>query len=165
MFSRLRDAAGRARLNWQAIGAIGELIGAIAVVVTLLYISKDIRQNSRSLAIAALRDTTSNWNDLSGMLASSADLADIVVRGNRAIVGLSEAEALRYGAYVQSFFDNVENIRSLVVDYKIDRDMSVLEAIVARRVCIHGYADWWRENTDDYSPAFVAWIERIRTRS
>jgi hypothetical protein len=150
-------------VNWQAIGAIGEVVGAIAVVITLLYVSKDIRQNSRSLAIAALRDTTSNWNQLGGMLATSADLADIVVRGNRAFASLSESEALRYGAYVQSFFDNVENYHSLVVDHQVQRDLAVLATIVARRIVISGYAEWWRANTDDYAPAFVAWIERIRT--
>jgi hypothetical protein len=151
-------------MNWQAIGAIGEVIGAIAVVITLLYVARDIRQNSRSLAIAALRDTTSNWNQLSGLVASSGELADIVARGNRSLASLSEPEALRYGAYVQSFFDNVENLRSLVVDYGIQRDLAVIEAIVARRVVVRGYAEWWRDNTGDYSPAFIAWIEQIRAR-
>src|SRR5215470_9601515 len=100
-------------MNWQAIGAIGEVVGAIAVVATLLYLARDIRQNSRSLAISALRDTTSNWNQWGNMIAASGDLAEIVARGNRALDELSEAEALRYGAFVQSFFDNVETFRSL----------------------------------------------------
>jgi hypothetical protein len=151
-------------VNWQAIGAIGEVVGAIAVVATLLYLARDIRQNSRSLAISALRDTTANWNQWGQMVATSGDLADIVVRGNRALGDLSESEALRYGAFVQSFFDNVEAFRSLVIDHHVDRDLSVLEAILARRLVLPGYQAWWRENTDDYSPGFIRWVEQVRTR-
>jgi hypothetical protein len=151
-------------MNWQAIGAIGEVVGAIAVVATLLYLARDIRQNSRSLAISALRDTTANWNQWGHMIATSADLADIVVRGNRSLASLSECEALRYGAFVQSFFDNVETFRSLVIDHKVDRDLSVLEAILARRIVLPGYDAWWRENTADYSPGFIRWVEQVRAR-
>ena len=31
-------------MNWDAIGAIGEIIGAIAVVSTLFYLAVQIRQ-------------------------------------------------------------------------------------------------------------------------
>ena len=149
-------------MNWDAIGAVGEVIGAIAVVVTLLFVARDIRQNSRSLSIAALRDTTAQWNHWSNMIASSSDLAEIVAKGNRAFSTLSESEKLRYGAYAQSFFDNVESFRSLVVDHKAEKDLDVLVSIVQRRIVIPGFADWWSENTADYDADFVAWIDDLR---
>lgn len=34
-------------MNWDALGAIGELIGAVAVVSTLIYLAIQIRQNTR----------------------------------------------------------------------------------------------------------------------
>jgi hypothetical protein len=42
-------------MNWDAISAIGQIVGAIAVVATLLYLSRDIRGNSRSLAVSTPR--------------------------------------------------------------------------------------------------------------
>ena len=148
-------------MNWDAIGAVGEVVGAVAVVITLLFIARDIRQNSRSLSIAALRDTTAQWNHWSNMIASSSDLADIVAKGNKSLASLSESEKLRYGAYVQSFFDNVESTRSLVVDHNTDKDLDVLISIVERRMNIPGFAAWWGENTSDYDANFVAWIEDL----
>jgi hypothetical protein len=150
-------------MNWDAIGAVGEIVGAIAVVVTLIYVSKEIRQGARSVAIGALRDTTAQWNQWSEMLAGSPDLAAIVTKGNSAYESLTDAESLRYGAYIQSFFDNVESYRVLVRDHKIDKDLDVLESIVARRIVIPGFAAWWSENMDDYSDDFVQWIEHVRT--
>jgi hypothetical protein len=35
-------------MNWEAIGAIGEIVGAIAVVITLLYLSKQIVHSNLS---------------------------------------------------------------------------------------------------------------------
>ena len=151
-------------MQWDAIGAMSEMLGAIAVVTTLLYLTREVRQNARSMSIAALRDTTAQWNQWSEMLATSADLADIVARGNVDYGGLEAREKLRYGAYVQSFFDNVESYRSLAVDHGMDKDMDVLSRIVGRRVTIPGYRSWWRENVDDYAGDFVAWVDEIARR-
>ncbi len=36
-------------LNWDAVGAIAELVGAVAVVASLIYLSAQIRQNTRAV--------------------------------------------------------------------------------------------------------------------
>lgn len=47
-------------MNWDAIGAIGEIVGAGAVVLTLIYLSIQLRQNTealRSTAWQAIQDS------------------------------------------------------------------------------------------------------------
>lgn len=39
-------------MNWDAIGAIGELVGGIAVIGTLIYLASQIRQNTKINASA-----------------------------------------------------------------------------------------------------------------
>ena len=34
-------------MNWDAIGAIAELLGAVGVIASLVYLAGQIRQNSR----------------------------------------------------------------------------------------------------------------------
>ncbi len=36
-------------MNWEAIGAIGEIAGALAVVITLIFLTIQLRQNTRSV--------------------------------------------------------------------------------------------------------------------
>jgi hypothetical protein len=36
-------------VNWEAIGAIGEVVGAVAVVITLLLLLSQLRQNTKAL--------------------------------------------------------------------------------------------------------------------
>jgi hypothetical protein len=149
-------------MTWNELSVVAEIIGAVAIIVTLIYVAKEIRQNSHPLAISALRDTTSQWNEWGTMLATSADLADIDSRGNVDYDSFRDAERLRYGAYVQSFFDNVESYRALVVDHEVEKDIHVLEAIVARRIGTPGFTAWWQANTADYDGDFVAWSDRLR---
>ena len=149
-------------MNWEAIGALGQVLGAVAVVATLLYVAREVRHSGRSLSISALRDTTAQWNHWSQMIATSTDLAEIVSKGNKSYDTLSEIESLRYGAYVQSFFDNVDSYRSLVIDYGIDRDLALLSSIVSRRIQIPGFKAWWAANTADYADNFVSWIEAVQ---
>jgi len=37
-------------LNWEAIGAVGEILGALAVVVTLAYLAAQVRESRKSTA-------------------------------------------------------------------------------------------------------------------
>ena len=148
-------------MNWEAIGAIGEILGAIAVVATLIYLARQIRQNSQAVEIAALRDTTEQWNQWSEVVATSPELAEIVVRGNRSYKQLPDVEALQYGAYVQMFFDCTESYRSLVYEHNVQKDIDVLEAIVGRRISATGFTEWWSENSADYHAEFVEWINSI----
>jgi hypothetical protein len=36
-------------MNWEAIGAIGEIVGATAVVLTLLFLTMQLRQNTKAV--------------------------------------------------------------------------------------------------------------------
>ena len=42
-------------MNWEAVGAVGEILGAIAVLVTLIYLATQIKQHT--LATRALTNS------------------------------------------------------------------------------------------------------------
>ena len=53
-------------MNWDAIGAVGELVGAVAVVVTLVYLASQLRQNTKALRSStyqAFNDSSFSWAD------------------------------------------------------------------------------------------------------
>jgi hypothetical protein len=65
-------------MNWDAIGAIGEVGGAIGVVVTLIYLAGQLQQNTRALRSASYE----HWNDISSSFTDfyaqyAAELSDI----------------------------------------------------------------------------------------
>ena len=44
-------------MNWQAIGAAGEVLGAIAVLLTLIYLTLQIRQNTKATRLQTAQAT------------------------------------------------------------------------------------------------------------
>ena len=51
-------------LNWEAIGAVGEIIGALAVLLTLIYLAMQIRQNTSTNHANALNQILTEINQL-----------------------------------------------------------------------------------------------------
>jgi hypothetical protein len=61
-------------MNWDALGAMGELFGALAVVLTLGYLAVQIRQNSDGMKVAAKLDIEKNFNEYTSYAKSDQAL-------------------------------------------------------------------------------------------
>jgi len=98
-------------LNWDAIGAIGEIVGAIAVVLSLIFLGIQMRQNTRAMeernklersaALDRHTDSVSRWRS---ELARNQQLTEIWYRAIKDEV-LTEQEA----AQVNNIFINFIN--------------------------------------------------------
>ena len=55
-------------MNWEAAGAIGEIIGALSVLITLLFLSFQIRQNTTALQQQSSRESTSSLQQVSATM-------------------------------------------------------------------------------------------------
>ena len=65
-------------MNWEAIGAIGEIIGAIAVFLSLIYLALQIRSNTNVEKAAALREVLDGYVDRNNVLLyQSPELTDM----------------------------------------------------------------------------------------
>lgn len=52
-------------MNWEAIGAIGEAIGGLAVIVTLIYLARQIKSAEKMLRIEIKDRHLTSWADRS----------------------------------------------------------------------------------------------------
>ncbi len=52
-------------MNWDAIGAVGDMVGALAVIVTLAYLALQIRASTRESAANQSSITGRDVSDLS----------------------------------------------------------------------------------------------------
>ena len=60
-------------MNWEAIGASGEIIGAIAVVVSIAYLAYQIRSNTKAMRASASFDATHSWAATNELVMSQTD--------------------------------------------------------------------------------------------
>ena len=87
-------------MNWEAISAIGQIVGAIAVVVSLIYLAREIRTNARSARVASLHDV----NRWLGELVEHPHLAELYYRGIRDFRSLKSADLVRFSALMDQMF-------------------------------------------------------------
>ena len=78
-------------MNWEAIGAIGEILGAAGVIVTLGYLAFQIRQNNRHLAHEAQRARAQAIRE---NVSAMRDYADIFIKDLHGET-LTETESFR----------------------------------------------------------------------
>ena len=83
------------------LGSVGEVIGAVATVATLLYLALQIRANTKQTKLT-------NWGVLAERYmsvyaqSSNFELADVIVRGRIDFNSLNEAEKLAFGHYMEN---------------------------------------------------------------
>src|SRR5215470_6924827 len=51
-------------VNWEAISAIGQIVGALSVVISLIYVAREIRCGTRRVLVAAILAGLSMQNAL-----------------------------------------------------------------------------------------------------
>ena len=90
-------------MNWDAIGAIGEIVGAVAVVASLAYLAVQIRvQNAESRA-AAMHNIAVGFRDSISTFADP-QMAILMSRANSEDNDLSEPELIQLYVGVTKIF-------------------------------------------------------------
>jgi hypothetical protein len=66
-------------MNWDAIGAVGEMIGALAVVVTLVYLALQVRASTKESDANHLSVSSGQFMDVRSRFM---ERADVWIKGN-----------------------------------------------------------------------------------
>ena len=85
-------------MNWEAIGAVGEVGGAIAVVATLVYLAAQIRHSSNSTRASTQASLMSEFNRALGTILAHPHLAEMSAKSRRG-EALNPIEAQQFGAF------------------------------------------------------------------
>ncbi len=97
-------------MNWEALGAIGEIVGAAGVIVTLGYLAVQIRQNTQSVRASAFQEAIRDATQSIDQLGRDADLTRIWFAGMRDFEALAREEQQRFAVYCTSMFRRYEII-------------------------------------------------------
>ena len=90
-------------MNWDAIGAIGEILGAIAVVVSLLYLGTQIRAQNREARVSSVHQIVEAFrNSITAIQDHSK--AEVFIRGASGFESMSESERVQYISIFQGIF-------------------------------------------------------------
>jgi hypothetical protein len=153
-------------MNWEAVGAIAELAGAIGVIVSLVFLAIQIRSNSDNIsqntrALLSSTDISSNQIvlELYGPQANNSELAELTLKGHADYESLSAVEQYRYSMVLLGMFDSHQTFF-----VQVQRDSATQEtwdyyAKTFGELCkLPGVIYWWRQSSGPFNPDFVEYI-------
>ena len=88
-------------MNWDALGAVGEIVGAAAVLATLIYLARQVTHSvnlARAQQNKGLMDSYHGWNEL---IANNPAMAEVLAEATKPRSELSPGQLvqLRHLAY------------------------------------------------------------------
>ena len=95
-------------IDWDVIGAVAETVGAVAVVIPLVYLTIEIRAANKQRELEALRHNWDGINQFCELLAESTERASIVLRGRESTESLSSEESLVFEFLHIRFLNTIE---------------------------------------------------------
>ena len=97
-------------MNWDAISAVAEVVGVIAVVISLVYLAVQVKGNTQQIERAAQANRTQNWQAVTEnfnvwrQMLAMPDNAEIWIRGINDLVDLNRDEKILFNNIANSVF-------------------------------------------------------------
>src|SRR4026208_2014128 len=135
-------------LNWEAISAIGQIVGAFAVVISLIYVAREIRRNARAERLAQM-DTVIRWL---GELVAHPHLTELYYRGIHDFESLEGADLVGFSALLGQGFRILEDSYYLQAEGQLEaRVWHGYKALMRDVIAYPGVQAWWRSRSHWFS--------------
>ena len=141
---------------------LGEFIGGVAVLVTLIYLTTQIRQNTKSVAAAATDSSSQFITAVRQAIFENAEVAHFYHVGLADLERLDEEERLRFRLLMHNVFWALAN------SYKQGKLAGAPEVEIApilagleRIISAPGASWFWREFQHEFDPAFRKEVDLI----
>ena len=96
-------------MNLNDLANLGQSIGAIAVVISLIYVALSIRQNTNAIRAATAQSVHEHYANRYNSFASDETLSQIAIKGLKDYGSLSEMEKARFVALFMAFLSYGQN--------------------------------------------------------
>lgn len=97
-------------MNWEAIAAIGQAIGAVGVIVSLLYLAGQVRQARHAVKSASADAVVASSKEFSRLIIENADVARIFLGGQSDPRTLATVDRYRYFQMGIAYLIMIENV-------------------------------------------------------
>lgn len=151
-------------MNWDAIGALAEVVGAIGVIFSLLYLSLQIRTQNVQAKLAARHEIATGLRQASGVYASE-DITEIFVRANKDYNSISDAESVRLIVVTTNLFRAWEEAFLIYKDGQLEADMwEVIARDYTTSMGAPCICHVWNIRKQNYDPGFQRYVDDLESK-
>jgi hypothetical protein len=153
-------------MNWDAIGAIGEIIGAIAVVVSLIYLALQVRQNTQQISLslessklAAFEQNVEAGNRAREILITDPSIAELFLEGLKDYRSMPRTERFRCNMLFRNLLSAIQGgyIRQCTLGgdpEEFEGTSKLLDSLLENP----GIRQWLEDVEPDWRPEFAGLV-------
>jgi hypothetical protein len=147
-------------MNWEAVGAVGEMLGAAGVIVTLIYLARQIRLSNAATRLSMSHSIASAARDWNKPLLEDPELAWTFQVGTEDPTALSPKEKARFielcFSLLRMFEDAYYQYQNGALDPEVWRGYEKLYIAYA---LAPGFQMYWEQRRETFRPDFRAFID------
>jgi hypothetical protein len=144
----------------QDLGSIGEVVGAVATVATLIYLAVQIRANTNAMRSAAAQSVHEAFATWYRMLASDAHLSQVVIDGLKDYEALSETDRAQCVATFMAFLACSQDAFIKWREGTLATELwSGWELVLQNLVLAPGGRAFWAERSYMFGQEFRSYVE------
>ena len=149
-------------MNWEAIGATGELIGALAVVITLIYVGVQVRHSAGAVRSAAANDASVAMQNWYLEMGSNRQASDIWFNAMTSPEPLSTHDEFQFMMSMHAVLLGMQNSYFLSQEGTLDAEFqeAITTAIVAVKN-LPGMDRYWRQRRGFFHTGFAQYIDGL----
>jgi len=148
-------------MNLNDLANLGQIIGALAVVISLFYVAHSIRQNTNAVRSGTAQTVHEHFAKWYHLVAADDELSQIVAKGLRDYGSLSEKERVRFVATFMAFLSYSQNA---FLKWREGLLASPLwlgwELVIMNLVCAPGGKVFWKDRAYMFGDEFRRYIEK-----
>jgi len=148
-------------MNWEMIGAVGEILGAAAVIATLAYLSRQIRASTQATRRAAMQEILDQTGYFLDNLSSTSETAGVWGRGLAGDASLSPDQRVQFRIFAYRWTILMERIHYMaeagdLEPWIIENNRHLTHDVFASP----GYQAWFRDRAHWVSDSFRTVVEQ-----
>jgi hypothetical protein len=149
-------------MNWAMPSAIGQMVAAIGVIPSLIYLAFQIREQNKERRRAGINILTVQWSELVKSAQESREFATLFLRGVRSFCGLDAPGKLRFTAFFTRFTRNCEGMFIYYRDGALDKALwDEVERMMTDYFAYPGVREWWATRKHWLTDEFRSVVEAI----
>lgn len=145
----------------ETLGNIGDFLGGIGVVITLIYLASQIRQNTQSVRASAFQAAQRDIADKLDGLSNDPELIRIFFDGNHKFESFSKEDRRRYAAFMTGWLRRYETLLYQTHLGNIDREQWEGQLSELRTAFKYpGARAWWGQASGSFNRDLREFVER-----
>jgi len=145
---------------------VGELSAAVAVVLSLLFVGYEVRQNNQTNIQTATQAVVSDHIATVRRLSEDAEMACIYARGVQDYQGMSGSERLRFSAWFLAVFYGLQEMHSIFEQGAMDPSIwSGFDSLAQEVTQLPGTRQWLATRRHWFSNEFQRYLDDITLQS